>query len=130
MTHKPDAVEPDRVISDRHCVNCGHLYYDHLVAMNTIQTGECKHCRCYHPETASREQLWREVEQLTAELDKYRDACERLIEHYGAGSRWLCYDCEERGRCDDHQERVWDGPGVNGHDFARQVKAEIDGESK
>lgn len=71
-----------------------------------------------------------QIRELTAERDKYRDACERLIEHYGAGSRWLCYDCEERGRCDDHQERVWDGPGVNGHDFARQVKAEIDGESK
>mgnify|MGYP006348576369 FL=1 len=71
-----------------------------------------------------------QIRELTAERDKYRDACERLIGHYGAGSRWLCYDCEERGRCDDHQERVWDGPGVNGHDFARQVKAEIDGESK
>ena len=71
-----------------------------------------------------------QIRELTAERDKDRDACERLIEHYGVGSRWLCYDCEERGRCDDHQERVWDGPGVNGHDFARQVKAEIDGESK
>mgnify|MGYP005607901911 CR=1 FL=1 len=132
MTHKPDAVEPDRVISNKHCVNCGHLYYDHLVAMNTTQTGDCKHCRCYHPETASREQLWREVGQLTAELDKYRDACERLIGHYGSQFVWICQfsscvdaDCK-------HPDILYlsNDAHSDGFDFARQVKAEIDGESK
>lgn len=39
---------------------------------------------------------------LEQERDKYRDACERLIGHYGAG-------------------------GDNNWDFARQVKAELEG---
>lgn len=60
LTVKPTApaIPPERLISEQHCVNCGHLYNDHLVGMNTVQTGECRHCVCHEPETASRERLW------------------------------------------------------------------------
>lgn len=68
-------------------------------------------------------------EKLTADRDKYRDACERLIEHYGLRPElWICQvsSCVD-ANC-EHPDILYlsnDGHG-NGHDFARQVKAEID----
>jgi hypothetical protein len=68
---KPTAepIPPERLISEDHCINCGHLYNDHLVSMNTIQTGECEHCKCHEPETADRGSLWDEIAKLRAERD-------------------------------------------------------------
>jgi hypothetical protein len=62
--------------------------------------------------------------ELTADRDKYRDACERLIGHYGDAEEWGEYiDC--RGGSDGWMS-VFSPTADNGADFARQVKAEID----
>ena len=73
-----------------------------------------------------------QIRELTAERDKYRDACERLIGHYGSQFVWICQfsscvdaDCK-------HPDILYlsNDAHSDGFDFARQVKAEIDGESK
>lgn len=51
----------------------------------------------------------RVIDDLTAERDKYRDACFRLIGYYGVG---------------ESPDGIWPSDG----DFARQVKAELEGE--
>ena len=65
-----------------------------------------------------------QIRELTAERDKYRDACERLIGHYGDEGSW------RSGR--GGTIRIYKTKSVTdkGYDFAHQVKAEIDGESK
>ena len=65
---------------------------------------------------------------LTAERDKYRDACERLIGHYGDENIWGY--CETNTHDARHYEADLDfySPDMShGHDFARQVKAELEG---
>ncbi len=81
LTVKPTepAVAPDRLISDHHCVNCGHAYFDHLVGMNTVQTGQCRLCQCFEAETASKDRLWEDHADLTAKLKLAVEA----LEHYG-----------------------------------------------
>ena len=64
-----------------------------------------------------------ETQAITAERDKYRDACERLIGHYGDPKNWADAPLDA--------ERVVDSLYVGtyrGFDFARQVKAELEAE--
>jgi hypothetical protein len=63
----------------------------------------------------------------TAERDKYRDACERLIGHYGDKTSWYKPFDARGGESPDYNGYT---PSGNGYDFARQVEAEIKGESK
>ena len=70
----------------------------------------------------------------TAERDKYRDACERLIANYGEESNWGCAESyNDQHRC-GHSSfctyTAYQGAEEGGADFARQVEAEIKGESK
>jgi len=60
----------------------------------------------------------------TAERDKYRDACERLIGHYGDKTSWYKPFDERGGESLDYNGYT---PSGNGYDFARQVKAELEG---
>ncbi len=62
----------------------------------------------------------------TAERDKYRDACERLIGHYGDADNWVgvAFHGKEMPTKDLFV------PCDVGYDFARQVEVEIKGESK
>lgn len=108
---KPTAepVVPERLIGRENCVNCGHLYCEHLVGMNTVQTGECEHCRCYHPECADEDALWDEVDTLKAELadaigraekaeriakelgvseQRFRIAVENFLAWFGSRAEW------------------------------------------
>jgi len=61
---------------------------------------------------------------LTAERDKYRDACERLVGHYGDKTSWYKPFDERGGESLDYNGYT---PSGNGFDFARQVKAELEG---
>jgi len=65
---------------------------------------------------------------LEQERDKYRDACERLIGHYGTvKGHWICRinSCITPD-CDDPDDLyIGHDDYVNGYDFARQVEAEI-----
>lgn len=75
-----------------------------------------------------------QVDTLTAERDKYRDACERLISYYGEESNWGCAESyNDQHRC-GHSSfctyTAYQGVEEGGAAFARQVEAEIKGESK
>lgn len=67
-SERPSYVTPKRLLTEAHCTECGHLYDEHLVGMNTVQTGECLHCKCVMPETAGRDELWEEIALLREEV--------------------------------------------------------------
>lgn len=75
--------------------------------------------------------LEHQVRSLTAERDKYRDACERLIASYGEKSNWGCAESyNDQHRC-GHSSfctyTAYQGVEDSGYTFARQVKAELEG---
>ncbi len=114
MTQKPDAVEPDRKellrrIEDLKLRN--HLLRDRVDLPDELYA---KRMKWYDKAM--------QVDTLTTERDKYRDACERLIGHYGNQQTWGTTN-PEYNEPDLYLKR-------DGMAFARQVEAEIKGESK
>jgi hypothetical protein len=106
LTVKPTepAIAQERLISSEHCVNCGHLYYDHLVGMNTVQTGECRLCVCHQPETASKERVWEEHADLKAELASQRE----FLKYVAGQSKEALAIIQREGFVFDHSGGRWE----------------------
>lgn len=66
-----------------------------------------------------------EICTLTADRDKWRDRCERLIGHYGNSDNW------ERGYLDTGEgfDASFYVVNANGYSFAQQIQKEIDDEN-
>lgn len=62
------------------------------------------------------------ITALTADRDKWRDRCKRLVEHYGASSTWASWDRYSPMDVYAFEE--------NGYDFAQQIQREIDDDAK
>jgi len=66
--------------------------------------------------------LRKENQRLTAERDRWRDRCERLIGHYGNDENWVDNDYVDGS---PENEYIFNQTS-NGYDFARSMQKEID----
>lgn len=71
------------------------------------------------------------ISKLTADRDKWRDRCKRLISWYGHPQEWRCnvsrYNYGHECSLDECVKREYKS-GYHGYDFAQAIKKEIDDE--
>lgn len=66
------------------------------------------------------------IRELTADRDKWRDRCERLVGEYGSPDAWICQD--EYAHFNDNTCKNCDKDVFEhrGYSFAQQIQKEID----
>jgi len=82
-----------------------------------------------HCGTSSVHDWFSPYDNLTADRDKWRDRCERLISWYGHPQEWRCnvsrYNYGHECSLDECVKREYNS-GSHGFSFAQQIQQEID----
>lgn len=93
---------------------------------------KCKICNVECPSTFCDDcskMVGQGITALTADRDKWRDRCERLISWYGHPQEWRCnvsrYNYGHECSLDECVKREYNS-GSHGYDFAQQIQKEID----
>ena len=87
--------------------------------------------RAKQPGETVKQYLQYQIRELTADRDKWKERCMRLIERYGSREKWvLDHLTTDEHKHDEHCVYDLFTGNKHGFDFARAIQKEIDDDAK